>query len=49
METEVSEQYVATIMEQSNESFAQMVKGLAEAQTDEHYQRLIEFARNYPR
>ena len=48
METEVSEQYVATIMEQSNESFAQMVKGLAEAQTDEHYQRLIEFARNYP-
>jgi rubrerythrin len=48
METDVSEHYAATVMIQSNESFAQMVKGLMEAQKDEHYKRLLEFARNYP-
>lgn len=48
METEVSEHYAATVMEQANESFAQMVKGLTASQKDEHYKRLLEFARNYP-
>jgi rubrerythrin len=48
METDVSEHYAASVMEQSNESFAQMVKGLMETQKDEHYKRLLEFARNYP-
>lgn len=48
VETDVSEHYAATVMDQSNESFAQMVKGLTATQNDEHYQKLIEFARNYP-
>ncbi len=48
METEVSEHYTGSIMEQSNPSFAQMVKGLAATQKDEHYQQLLEFAREYP-
>lgn len=47
VETDVSEHYAAAVMDQSNESFAQMVKGLAAAQNDEHYQKLMEFARNY--
>jgi rubrerythrin len=48
IETEVSEHYAATVMEQSNRSFAQMVKGLAATQQDEHYKQVLEFARNYP-
>jgi len=48
METEVSEHYAATVMDQSNPSFAQMVKGLTATQEDDHYKKLIEFARSYP-
>jgi len=48
METEVSEVYAATVMEQSNPSFAQMVKGLATTQKDEHYRQLMQFAKDYP-
>jgi rubrerythrin len=47
-ETDVSEHYAAVVMKQSNENFAQMVKGLAATQNDQHYGQLIEFARTYP-
>ncbi len=47
-ETDAGEHYAAIVMDQSNESFAQLVQGLAVTQNDEHYQKLIEFARNYP-
>ena len=47
-ETDVSEHYVAVVMDQSNESFAQLVKSLTATQNNEHYKQLIEFARSYP-
>jgi rubrerythrin len=48
IETEVVECYAATVMERSNPSFAELVRGFASNMSDDHYKQLIEFGRNYP-
>ncbi len=45
LETEIAVSYAASVMEQSNKDFAQVVQGLtANASQGDHYQELIRFA-----
>ncbi len=45
LETEIAVSYTASVMEQSNRDFAQVVQGLtANASQGDHYQELIRFA-----
>ncbi len=44
IETEITEHYTASVMNQSNKDFAQMMKGLAGNAKDDHYKELIKFA-----
>ena len=48
IETEVSEHYAGSIMQQSNPNFAEIVKGLAANASQDHYRQLLEFAKDYP-
>ncbi len=47
-ETEVSECYATTVMQQANPHFAQVVQGMGANQAMQHYGQLIAVARNYP-
>jgi len=47
IETEVAEYYAATIMDQSNKQFAELMKGLTADQKENHYKQLIQFAKDY--
>ncbi len=47
LETEITESYSATVMDQSNKNFAQLMKSLTANLKDEHYKQLIKFAQAY--
>lgn len=47
IETEIAEQYAATIMDQSNKDMAAMMKGLTAGIKEDHYKQLIAFAASY--
>lgn len=44
IETEISEYYATTVMDQSNQHFAELTKSLSATQKDDHYKQLIRFA-----
>lgn len=47
IETEIVEYYTATVMDQSNKHFAELMKSLTANQKEDHYKQLIQFARSY--
>jgi rubrerythrin len=47
VETEIAEQYAATIMDQSNKDMAAMMNGLTAGIKEDHYKQLIAFAASY--
>ena len=47
IETEIVESYAATVMKQSNQEFAEMVRGLTANFKEDHYQQLVRFAGEY--
>ncbi len=47
LETEIAELYTASIMKQSNEEFAQLMKTMGGDQQTAHYKQLIAFAASY--
>ncbi len=44
IETEITEHYTSTVMDQSNKNFAHLMKGLTANAKDDHYKELIKFA-----
>lgn len=47
LETEIVEQYAATVMDQSNREFAALMKSLTSSLKEDHYKQLIKFAGSY--